>query len=199
MILFMLQRMSNPTLRLQCWLEPDRVRPLAQDRIGEGLAKPAEELLVALEARCSHLRSLLISGVQCAGAEVIARTLVVTARAAGRQDIYLTTEAASLKTDNGTGLSESFSIPFEGVEAAIDVSRLKRSIREVSRDRMLVFSTSDFANCAESSSLAASVDGVVLVVEAQRTTKTGLTEVRDRLSTLNACLIGFVYADRQIA
>jgi hypothetical protein len=170
---------------------------------GTGMAKSAQELLVALEARRPDLRALLVSAVQCGGAPLLAQALVHTTRAGGRRDISLVSafgnKAETVRTDNGIGAGEALSIPFDGIETPVHVSRLQGFVKEASRDRMLVFSTLDFTTCPESSAVAAAVDGVVLVVEAQRTTRTALSEVRHRLSSLHACLIGFVYADRRLA
>jgi hypothetical protein len=140
-----------------------------------------------------------VSGVQCSGAEVVAERLVHIAHAAGQHNVSLVKEPAGAYTDNGSEGEQISSVQFGGSDSALDVPRLRGLIKEGSDNRMLVFATSDFVGCAESSAVAAAVDGVVLVVENQRTTKTGLIEVRERIANLKACVVGVVYTDRSLA
>lgn len=158
--------------------------------------RPATDLYVALQARCPDLRSLLISGVQCDGADTIARHLVNTALQTGRKDVSLAGELHDASLDNIDGVPPTVPIQFDDPNTLLEVNRVKCLIQEASADRMLIFSTSDVRNFPHGSALAAAVDGVVLLVEAQKTTKTALSEVRDRLSTVGASLLGVLYCDR---
>ena len=159
------------------------------------LAVTSEDLYVALQARFPALRSLLVSGIQCGGAEAIAQSFVHVAHSAGAHYLRLTDDAG-FRPDNNSEEGRSSSIRLHGIESALDLPRLKSFVKEESVSRMLVFSTPDFIRCPASSAIASAVDSVVLLVQAQQTTKAALTEARQRVSDLGVCLGGVVYSER---
>ena len=158
------------------------------------LAVTSEDLYVALQARFPALRSLLVSGIQCGGAEAIAQSFVHVAHG-GRHYLRLTDDAG-FRPDNNSEEGRSSSIRLHGIESALDLPRLKSFVKRSLVLLTLVFSTPDFIRCPASSAIASAVDSVVLLVQAQQTTKAALTEARQRVSDLGVCLGGAVYSER---
>jgi hypothetical protein len=158
------------------------------------LTVTSQDVYVALQVRFPQLRSLLVSGIQCRGAEALAESFVQIAHTAAAQHLPVTGDAP-VRADNDNGEGQSSSIRLHGIECALDLPRLKSFVKEESVSRMLVFSTRDFMLCPASSAIASAVDSVVLLVQAQKTTKTALTEARQRVSDLGLCLGGVVYSE----
>jgi hypothetical protein len=164
-----------------------------------GIVDGARLLYATLQVRYPDLRSLLITGVQAKGAVSLAHALAETIAASGRVTVLgIAGEGDSI---------EAYAMHSEGHIRQIDMADRARLlhvpfVRELIREYtaynascscMVVLATEDLLRAAESTVLAACVDGVVLVAQAGRTRERELRRARMQLDAVAARLVGSVY------
>jgi Mrp family chromosome partitioning ATPase len=155
----------------------------------------ARELLVSLQLRHPDLKSVLISGVDCDGAGTIAAALAVAAGSIGR-------EVVTLHVEYGDGresiVSSSPDMGLDDAVALSDVDLVRERLARVSKEGLLVASTSEFLVVPESRVLAALVEGVVLVAQANVTRQADLDRATHQLADVDGALLGSVYLERSL-
>jgi len=174
----------------------------------QALALAGRDLFLGIQLRRPGLRSLLISGVDCGGAEVLSKALAaaMSPSMAAAQVHVGSWFPASYRQDLDSECGSEKAPPEPAIALRIfdDPARMpdlgyvrERVLRQIETECLLL-STDDFLGNHYSRALAASVDGVVLVAQAGATRERSLRQARASLADLGATLLGSVFLERAL-
>jgi hypothetical protein len=160
--------------------------------LNNGVEAAAHDLLIGIQLRRPELRSVLVTGVECRGAKVVAEALAAVAATSLQRNVVTihvgegAGDTVTVTGSNGLGLESSSRLA--------DVGFVRSAIQAATSKSFVIASTSDFLNELDSRVLAATVDGVVLLAREGRSRERSLREARVRLASAGATLLGAVYA-----
>lgn len=157
------------------------------------LLSPALDLFVSLQLRYPLVRSILVTGVACAGASQFSIALREAIRASGKE--ARTVEFLASSRDG----ADAGSVVYLNDRGKLaDVSFARDLLREHSKDGYLVLSGEDFLTDSLALVWSGVSDGVVLLAGSGRTTERALVNARGRLAQSGGTLLGSVYIQKSI-